>query len=111
MTESIWGERTLDILRITKENIVTGKWWFTNHAIMRCDERKIDIETLLISVLHGELLENYPDDPRGHSGLILSYMEEQPVHTVCAIHEEGTIFITAYFPEPPKWIDERTRRA
>ena len=100
----------LDILSVIKGNIIVGKWRFSDHAIKKCDERGIDIEELVISLVQGELLEDYPEDPRGHSCLLLSYIKNRPVHTVCGIDESGTIFITAYWPEEPKWIDERTRR-
>lgn len=63
-----------------------------------------------MSLLNGELLEDYPNDPRGESCLILSYIESKPIHSVCGLHEGSTVFITAYWPGPPKWIDERTRR-
>lgn len=103
--------RTLDILNNIKQNIVTGKWWFTNHALQKCDQRNIDIEKLIMSVVQAELVEEYPDDPRGHSCLILSFVDGKAVHIVCGTHEGGTIFITAYYPELPKWLDERTRRS
>jgi hypothetical protein len=58
----------------------------------------------------GEILENYFDDARGHSCLILSYIDRRPVHTVCGKNEDAIIFITAYWPKESQWIDERTRR-
>lgn len=100
----------LDVLTKIKENIITGKWYFSSHALKRCDERNIDIEELVVSLINGDLLEHYPDDPRGESCLILSQINSKAVHAVCGIHEGNTIFITVYYPEPPKWIDERTRR-
>ena len=100
----------MDILAAIKGNIIVGRWWLSDHAIKKCDQRGIDIEELVISIVQGELLEDYPEDQRGHSCLILSYIKDRPVHSVCGLHENGTVFITAYCPEPPKWIDERTRR-
>lgn len=93
-----------------KESIIAGKWWFSDHVINKCDQREIDIEKLVFSIIRGELLEDYPKDPRGHSCLILSYINGRPVHTVCGLTWEGTVFITAYWPEEPEWVDERTRR-
>ncbi|GGB46912.1 hypothetical protein GCM10011409_25540 [Lentibacillus populi] len=94
------GDKKLDILKTIKKNIITGKWWFSAHALKKCDEREIDIEKLVISLIEGEIIEDYPDDPRGHSCLILSYIKNQSVHTVCAIKDGSAIFITAYYPEP-----------
>jgi len=100
----------LEILDIIKRNIVTGAWYFTAHALKQCDKRGIDIEQLLFSLIQGEIIEDYPNDPRGHSCLILSYIDNEPVHTVCGLTGEKTVFITAYFQELPKWVSERRRR-
>ncbi len=100
----------MDILSAIKENIIMGKWWFSEHAIKNCDLRNIEIEELVISIMQGKLLEDYREDFRGHSCLILSYIKERPVHTVCGLHENGTVIITAYYPEATKWIDENMRR-
>jgi hypothetical protein len=64
-----------------------------------------------IAIANGEIIEDYPKDPRGHSCLVLGYIEpSKPVHAVCGMDPSGTlIIITVYFPEPPKWISERTR--
>lgn len=64
----------------------------------------------MFSIVRGELLEDYPEDPRGHSCLILSYIQGRLIHTICGMSEYGVVFITAYWPKEPKWIDERTRR-
>lgn len=60
----------------------------------------------------GELLEDYPDDPRGPSYLMLSFTTSgRPVHTVWGFLPTGWIrLITVYVPELPWWIDPRTRR-
>lgn len=66
-----------------------------------------DIET---AVDDGEILEDYPDDPRGASCLVLGYSENRPLHIVCGYTPAGNIrVITVYIPKPPKWVDERTR--
>ncbi|MEW6274837.1 MAG: hypothetical protein AB1556_06945 [Bacillota bacterium] len=44
--------------------------------------------------------------------MVLGYIGPgKPMHAVCGIDPLGTlIIITVYFPESPKWINERTRR-
>jgi len=32
-----------------------------------------------------EIIENYPDDPRGKSCLVLGFSGEKPIHAVCTI--------------------------
>jgi len=57
-----------------------------------------------------KLLEDYPDDPRGHSCLVLGYTEHGPVHVVCGLSRQGRLYIiTVYVPSLPKWVDERRR--
>lgn len=52
----------------------------------------------------GEILEDYPEDSRGHSCLLLGFGEEnRPVHVVCAPKEEYLAVITAYLPDPAEW--------
>lgn len=59
----------------------------------------------------GEILEEYPDDPRGESCLILGYAEGRPIHIVCGYTSTQSIrVITVYLPKFPKWVDEKTRR-
>jgi hypothetical protein len=66
-----------------------------------------DIENVLIN---GEILEEYPDDPRGLSCLVLGYSQHRPIHIVCGFTSTKWIrIITVYVPKPPKWINERTR--
>ena len=59
----------------------------------------------------GEVIEDYPDDVRGHSCLILGRGEEgHPIHVVCSPKEEFLAIITAYVPSPDEWNkDFKTR--
>jgi len=58
-----------------------------------------------------KFVEDYPDDPRGHSCLILSWVAGKPIHVVCAPHEEALIIVTVYIPSREEWEkDFRTRR-
>jgi len=58
-----------------------------------------------------EIIEQYPDDPRGESCLTLGFTpEETPVHVVCGKNPSGhLILITVYIPAMPKWKDPYTR--
>lgn len=89
-----------------------GKWRISYHAIKRCDTRGIALEDLLAAIAGGEVIEEYPSDPRGASCLVLGKTSGgKPLHVVCGFNREGwAVIITAYYPGEPKWIDERTRR-
>ena len=60
----------------------------------------------------GEVIEDYPDDPRGHSYLMLGRGEGgRAIHVVCATKEDFLAIITAYVPSEDEWErDFRVRR-
>jgi len=100
-------ELTVEFIRLS---VAPGAYELSLHAD---DERLNDALTMadLEEVLRApELLEDYPDDPRGHSCLVLGYASGQPVHVVCGMTRQHKLFlITVYRPKMPKWRDERTR--
>ncbi len=80
------------------------------------DERIADglpISELEFVLLHCEILEDYPDDPRGESCLAVGFTPEgTSVHIVCGKNpSEHLILITMYIPTMPKWRNpyERNR--
>ena len=78
------------------------------------DERLADGLTVLqleVALSNCEVLERYPDDPRGESCLVLGFTrEDTPIHTVCGRNPAGhLILITVYIPTMPKWREPRTR--
>ena len=83
------------------------------HAVrqMARPERMIAPGEVRAAVDLGELVEDYPDDARGHSCLLLSRRGERSVHVVCAPKEDYLAIITAYIPSADEWeADLRTRR-
>ena len=98
-------------IEFIREAVLTGNWFMSQHARVRAGKRMISDRDVIIALMSGEIIEDYPDDPRGASCLVLGYSsEKRPVHIVCAQDLSGSIvIITVYQPEPPKWIDKRTR--
>jgi hypothetical protein len=72
----------------------------------------IETREVLDTILKGEVIEDYPDDPRGHSCLILGTgIGERPIHVVCAPKDEYLAVITAYLPTDAEWeSDHKTRK-
>jgi hypothetical protein len=60
----------------------------------------------------GEIIEDYPEDSRGHSCLVLGAGEsDRPIHVVCSPKEEYLAIITAYVPSEEEWeLDFRLRK-
>lgn len=98
-----------------QELVRDGTYEVSFHAQQeRLDENLdvIQIEGAIIN--YGEILEHYPNDPRGESCLLLGFVETRPVHVVIgwgatAGGQKVLRLITVYTPTPPKWIDPRTR--
>jgi len=80
---------------------------------MNHPERMIRPAEIEKAVMDGVLIEEYPEDARGHSCLILGYGDEdRPIHVVCAPKDEYLAIITAYLPDVTRWSDDfRTRRS
>ena len=76
------------------------------HALrqMTRPDRMITTEEVRSVVEHGDLVEDYPDDPRGHSCLMIGFGDGgRPVHVVRAPKDEYLAIITAYLPDPREW--------
>jgi len=54
----------------------------------------------------GEVIEDYPEDPRGHSCLILGKGSGgMPVHVLCSPKDDYLAIITAYLPAEEEWTN------
>ncbi|MCL0046572.1 DUF4258 domain-containing protein [Dehalococcoidales bacterium] len=65
------------------------------------------------AIQEGEVIESYPDDEPYPSILVLGKTRHgRTIHIVCAYSEQDelAIVITAYEPDPSRWIDGRRRR-
>ena len=86
---------------------------FLPHALqrmMRSDRMISQIEVLRV-IEEGILIEDYPEDSRGHSCLILGTGEAgRAVHVVCAPKDGYLAIITAYLPDTDIWDDDLSAR-
>ena len=90
--------------------IQRGEYEISFHAQKEAHAEHITTFDLKAAIYNGEILEDYQDDPRGPSCLILGYSGDEPIHIVCGYAPtEWVRIITSYVPRLPKWIDERTR--
>jgi hypothetical protein len=82
------------------------------HAVkqMARPERLISVSEVQEVVLEGDLIEDYPDDVRGHSCLLLGTPQGRPVHVVCSPRAEYLAIITTYLPDPTEWSPDFRRR-
>ena len=85
---------------------------FTLHAGDRMTEREISVRNLeeaLLSV-ESEVIEDYPEDPRGPSCLILGFTPDgRPWHIQCT-YPPNVAVVTAYEPNPEEWVGWKLRK-
>lgn len=87
---------------------------FLPHAVrqMSRPERMITPGEVRAVVEQGDLIEDYPEDARGHSCLLDGRGSRQrSIHVVCSPKEDYLAIITAYLPSRDEWrSDLRTRK-
>ena len=97
-----------DLRELYEKDVV----FFTQHVIERCKQRNIRPKHIRIAVMSGSIIEDYPDDFPTPSCLILGYVApDTPLHIVIASNGESARIVTAYYPDPDKWMpDMKTRK-
>ena len=96
-------------------NLVTeGRYEYSKHAERERELDMIYTWELEDALRSGEIIENYPDDPRGESCLVLGFCGSKPIHAVCIIKTdpEELFLITVYDPSkrPGKWNENYRKR-
>ena len=80
---------------------------YREHALQRILERDIDPAIIkeAINSPNAEIVESYPDDPRGNSCLVLGWWDDdRPLHIVIGLDRRLCV-ISAYAPS----VDDRER--
>ena len=79
---------------------------FLPHAVRQMTrlDRMISTADVRNVIEEGEIIEDYPDDARGHSCLISGNGRDgRPIHIVCAPKIEYLAIITTYIPDVAQW--------
>jgi len=93
-----------------KEKIRYDRYEICFHAEKERYAEDITVSDLETAISNGEILEDYANDPRGPSCLILGYSQNRPIHIVCGYTSIKWVrIITVYIPKLPKWTNEKTR--
>ncbi len=93
-------------LKTAVELIAAGKWRPSAHALRRLAEREILAADVLSGTATALVVEDYPNDPRGPSVLVLLYdRDDLPIHAQWGIPEgrETVSLVTVYRPDPAEW--------
>ena|SRR3989338_3801316 len=93
-----------------RKSIQTDKYEISSHAQKERYEENISLKEIEEAISHGEIIEDYPKDTRGHSCLVLGHSRNKSIHIVCSILPNGWLrIITVYIPKMPKWINPKQR--
>jgi hypothetical protein len=82
---------------------------FLPHTIrqMARPDRMITTTEVQEVIKTGEVIEDYPEDARGHSCLMLGFgQNNRALHVVCTPKNEYLAIITAYIPHPDQWTSD-----
>ena len=103
------GEPILELVkRAARQRVL-----YLPHAVrqMSHPDRMITPAEVERIVNRGEVIEDYPQDPRGPSCLLLGAGEGNRVlHMVCSPKDDYLAIITAYVPDPEQWSADFRRR-
>ncbi len=80
---------------------------FLPHALrqmLRPDRMILTAEVRTV-IEQGEVIEDYPEDPRGHSCLMFGKVGigGRAIHVVCSPRDDYLTIITAYLPDQKEW--------
>ena len=101
------------MIQRVRRGVRTGLYRLTSHA-----ENEREAETIFMAEVEEsftseglELLEEYPNDPRGFSALYPGFTASgNPLHAVIGLSSPDTIvFVTLYRPDVAQWYDWRRR--
>ncbi len=101
--------RIEDIITAIQSNRVQ----ITAHADDEAFADHLSFDEIGSSVVHGEIIEDYPDDRPYPSCLIYGDTTYgDPVHSVWGYNREreAAILITTYRPDPERWCNWHVRR-
>jgi len=97
-----------------RDLVQAGKYEFSQHAEKEREEDQIRVEELEAALKNCEVVEDYPQDRRGASCLVLGFAGSRPIHAVCSIKSDPDelFLITVYDPSRHswKWMDNYRRR-
>jgi len=101
-----------DTIQVVRE-CAGKKLLFLPHAIWQMSraDRMIRTSEVHQVINSGEIIEDYPEDARGHSCLILGYGDDRrAIHVVCSPKVDYLAVITAYLPDREQWENNLRKR-
>jgi hypothetical protein len=101
-----------DLLEQIQASIRHVEFGLTLHAQQQITARRIKVSEIRTALLSDvtEVIEDYPEDPRGSSCLVYGKTTNRVLHVHISYPPE-IVVITAYQPDPSRWTTElKTRK-
>lgn len=92
-------------IRIIRDKVKKEQYDLSSHAHGERQEEQITVEEIERVLLKGDIIEQYPSDPRGASCLVGG----KKLHIVCGFRADRLLIVTVYRPKMPVWKDFKTR--
>lgn len=87
-----------------REQVRQGHFLYTFHADEERRNEGLSPDDVRTALLTGQVVEEYPEDPRGPSCLVYGNTGGRDIHLVCGRNRLGwLVLIAVYLPGPPKW--------
>lgn len=87
--------------------IRTGSVRISEHGYDELSEDELTVKELLDGIEQAQIVEEYPDYPKGSCILLLQKDKQgSPVHVLWGIpkgHDKPVVLVTAYRPNPKLW--------
>jgi len=101
-------------LERVRDPIHAGDVRISEHGYDELAEDELTAREVLAGVQGAEVVEEYPNYPKGPCVLVLQKGRTgEPIHIVWGIpegHEKLVLLVTAYRPDPERWDKTFTRR-
>ena len=96
-----------------KRKVGEGRYTISFTHTEKLRLRRIKAADIEQAVKSGNIIEDYPNDPRGRSCLILGRVGNRNLHILFArLEAEELRVVTAYEPDPEEWENDwQTRKA
>ena len=103
-----------DFLDTVKELIISGNLRISEHGYDELSEDNLSARELVSGISEAEIVEEYPDFPKGPCILVLQRSSAgEPIHVVWGIpkgYTEPAVLVTAYRPNPRRWSTDFKKR-